>query len=243
MGKLSGQEGAGHRRRAGHRAGDSAGLRRARAPTSAIARPAPRGGAAHGGRDRGSGRARPCAALPTSATRRRSRRRSPRSTAALGDDRHPGQQRRHRHDSRVADMPTEMWDDMMRVNLRSVFLCTRAVLPAMRRKKWGRIINISSQLAHKGAADMAHYCAAKAGVIGFTRSLAYEVARDGVTVNCDLSRPDRHAAVPQHPGGLAQARSWPSCRSAAPAVSTRSRRRRCCWPPTRAPIFIGASIN
>ena len=48
---------------------------------------------------------------------------------------------------------------------------------------WGRIINISSQLAHKGAADMAHYAAAKAGVIGFTRSLAYEVARDGITVN------------------------------------------------------------
>jgi 3-oxoacyl-[acyl-carrier protein] reductase len=86
--------------------------------------------------------------------------------------------------SQVAVMPTAMWDDMMRVNLRSVFLCTRAVLPAMVERKWGRIISISSQLAHKGAADMAHYAAAKAGVIGFTRSLAYEVARDGVTVNC-----------------------------------------------------------
>jgi len=86
--------------------------------------------------------------------------------------------------SQVAVMPTAMWDDMMRVNLRSVFLCTRAVLPAMVGRKWGRIISISSQLAHKGAADMAHYAAAKAGVIGFTRSLAYEVARDGVTVNC-----------------------------------------------------------
>jgi 3-oxoacyl-[acyl-carrier protein] reductase len=85
--------------------------------------------------------------------------------------------------SRVADMPTEMWDDMMRVNLRSVFLCTRAVLPGMTRRRWGRIINTSSQLAHKGAADMAHYAAAKAGVLGFTRSLAYEVARDGITVN------------------------------------------------------------
>jgi 3-oxoacyl-[acyl-carrier protein] reductase len=57
------------------------------------------------------------------------------------------------------------------------------VLPAMRRKKWGRIINTASQLGHKGAAQMVHYCAAKAGVIGFTKSLAYEVARDGITVN------------------------------------------------------------
>jgi len=81
------------------------------------------------------------------------------------------------------DMPLDMWDEMMRVNLRSVFLGTRLVLPAMRRKKWGRIINTASQLGHKGAAQMVHYCAAKAGVIGFTKSLAYEVARDGITVN------------------------------------------------------------
>jgi 3-oxoacyl-[acyl-carrier protein] reductase len=85
--------------------------------------------------------------------------------------------------SRVMDMPTEMWDEMIRVNLRSIFLCTRAVLPGMTQRKWGRIISTSSQLAHKGAADMAHYAAAKAGVLGFTRSLAYEVARDGITVN------------------------------------------------------------
>jgi len=85
--------------------------------------------------------------------------------------------------SRLVDMPTEMWDEMIRVNLRSVFLCTRAVMPGMLQRQWGRIINISSQLAHKGAAEMAHYVAAKAGVLGFTRSLAYEVARSGITVN------------------------------------------------------------
>jgi 3-oxoacyl-[acyl-carrier protein] reductase len=85
--------------------------------------------------------------------------------------------------SLLDDMPIDMWDEMMRVNLRSVFLGTRLVLPAMRRKKWGRIINTASQLGHKGAAQMVHYCAAKAGVIGFTRSLAYEVVRDGITVN------------------------------------------------------------
>ena len=83
----------------------------------------------------------------------------------------------------VVDMPAAMWDDMIAVNLRSVFLCSRAVLPGMIRRNWGRIINISSQLAHKGAPGMAHYAAAKAGIVGFTRSLAYEVIRDGVTVN------------------------------------------------------------
>ena len=85
--------------------------------------------------------------------------------------------------SPVEDMPTAMLDDMIRVNLRSTFLCTREVLPAMRRKGWGRIINLSSQLAHKGGPTMAHYCAAKAGIIGFTKSLAYELAGDGITVN------------------------------------------------------------
>ena len=85
--------------------------------------------------------------------------------------------------SLLIDMPVEMWDEMIRVNLRSMFVCTKQVLPAMQRKKWGRIINTASQLGHKGAATMVHYCAAKAGVIGFTRSLAYEVALDGITVN------------------------------------------------------------
>lgn len=83
----------------------------------------------------------------------------------------------------VVDMPAALWDDMIAVNLRSVFLCSKAVLPGMIGRKWGRIINISSQLAQKGGRDMAHYAAAKAGVIGFTRSLAYEVIRHGVTVN------------------------------------------------------------
>ena len=81
-------------------------------------------------------------------------------------------------------MSTEMWDRMIDVHLRGTFLFTRAVLPAMKRKKWGRIINLSSQLAHKGAPTMVHYVAAKSGIMGFTRALAYEVARDGITVNC-----------------------------------------------------------
>jgi len=85
--------------------------------------------------------------------------------------------------SYLADMPVDMWDEMMRVNLRSIFLGTRLVLPAMRRKKWGRIINTASQLGHKGAPQMVHYCAAKAGVIGFTKAIAREAARYRVRCN------------------------------------------------------------
>lgn len=84
----------------------------------------------------------------------------------------------------LAEMSTEMWDRMINIHLKGTFLCSREVLPAMKAKRWGRIINLSSQLAHKGAPTMVHYCAAKAGIMGFTRSLAYEVAREGITVNC-----------------------------------------------------------
>lgn len=83
----------------------------------------------------------------------------------------------------LENMTAAMWDDTIRINLRSVFLCSREVVPAMRRRKWGRIINTASQLGHKGAAEMTHYSAAKAGVLGFTRALAQELAMDGITVN------------------------------------------------------------
>ena len=83
----------------------------------------------------------------------------------------------------LEDMKTAMWDEMIRINLKSVFLCTRAALPGMQRKNYGRIINISSQLAHKGALGMTHYAAAKAGILGLTRSLSYEVAKYNITVN------------------------------------------------------------
>jgi 3-oxoacyl-[acyl-carrier protein] reductase len=86
-------------------------------------------------------------------------------------------------ESRVEDMSVALLDQMLAVNLRSVFLCCTAALPRMRAQRHGRIINISSQLALKGAPLLAHYCAAKAGVLGLTKALAREVAADGITVN------------------------------------------------------------
>ena len=119
-------------------------------------------------------------------------------------------------------------------NLRTVFLCTRAVLPGMIERRWGRIINISSQLAHQGAAEMAHYAPAKAGVIGLARSLAYEVAADGITVNAICPSPWTPSCSATSPkrGGRASPRS---CPSSGPEQLKRSRRRRCCSPPTKAP--------
>jgi 3-oxoacyl-[acyl-carrier protein] reductase len=85
---------------------------------------------------------------------------------------------------RLVDMSTEVFDETLSVDLRSVFLCCRAVLPTMTAAGYGRIINVASQLAYKGAPGLTHYSAAKAGVIGFSRALAREVALDGITVNC-----------------------------------------------------------
>jgi 3-oxoacyl-[acyl-carrier protein] reductase len=80
-------------------------------------------------------------------------------------------------------MSDETWDTMMSTNLRSVFLCTRAVLPGMLERGRGKIINVSSQLGQKGMPNHAHYAAAKAGIIGFTRALAREVGPRGIHVN------------------------------------------------------------
>lgn len=86
-------------------------------------------------------------------------------------------------ESKVEDMPIEDWDRVIGVNLRGTFLCTRVLLGQMLDRRWGRIINIASQLGQIGGADVAHYSASKAGVIGFTKALAREVASRGVLVN------------------------------------------------------------
>ena len=77
----------------------------------------------------------------------------------------------------------DLWDRMMRVNIKGPFLCTQAFVPDMLETGWGRIINISSSSAQTGAGAMSHYVASKGGVIGLTRALAIEFASTGITVN------------------------------------------------------------
>jgi 3-oxoacyl-[acyl-carrier protein] reductase len=86
-------------------------------------------------------------------------------------------------DKAFTELSIADWDRMIAVHLRGTFLVTRAFFPQMVERGFGRVINIASQLAYKGAPGLAHYCAAKAGIVGFTRALAYEGAPHGVTVN------------------------------------------------------------
>jgi 3-oxoacyl-[acyl-carrier protein] reductase len=78
---------------------------------------------------------------------------------------------------------TETWDATVDINLKGTFLCTRRALPAMLKARWGRVINVSSAAALRGNAGQAAYSAAKAGLLGFTKSLAREVGSRGITVN------------------------------------------------------------
>ena len=75
------------------------------------------------------------------------------------------------------------WDDVLSTNLTGAFLLTQTLLPAMLRNRWGRIVNITSVVGRTGQAGQVNYAASKAGLIGFTRSLAREVASRNVTVN------------------------------------------------------------
>ncbi len=83
----------------------------------------------------------------------------------------------------VLDITDEGWDRIIAVNLTGTFTCVQAALPDMLAAQWGRIITISSSSAQSGAPNMAHYAASKGGVIGLTRALAVELARNGITVN------------------------------------------------------------
>lgn len=86
-------------------------------------------------------------------------------------------------ESPLEDMTLAMWNETIAVDLTGVFLCCREVVGEMRQQKWGRIINIASQLAIKGGTGLSHYSAAKAGVVGLTKALALETAADNVLVN------------------------------------------------------------
>lgn len=81
-------------------------------------------------------------------------------------------------------MSEEDWDTVLEVNLGSVFLLTRALTHAMMRRRWGRIINVTSVVGVTGNPGQTNYAASKAGLIGFSKSLAQEIATRNVTVNC-----------------------------------------------------------
>jgi NAD(P)-dependent dehydrogenase (short-subunit alcohol dehydrogenase family) len=81
------------------------------------------------------------------------------------------------------EMTLADWNKVIGINLTGVFLMVKAVLPLMRGRGWGRIVNIGSGSMFEGVAEQTHYVAAKAGVLGFSRSLARVVGTDGITVN------------------------------------------------------------
>jgi len=117
-------------------------------------------------------------------------------------------------DQTLARMSDKQWEDILAVNLRSVFLCCRAAIRPMLKNKWGRMINLSSVTGLAGNTGQTNYAATKAGIIGFTRSLAREVGAHGITVNAlapgfiktdltaRLSEKQRQASLSQIPVGF-----------------------------------------
>ena len=88
------------------------------------------------------------------------------------------------HVSPVESFPHEKWDAVLAINLSAVFHTTRLAVPAMKTKGWGRIINTASAHSLVASPNKSAYVAAKHGVAGFTKTVALETARDGITVNC-----------------------------------------------------------
>ena len=86
-------------------------------------------------------------------------------------------------DDLMLRLSPEAWDEVVRTNLRSVYLCSRAVLRGMLRERWGRIVSIASVAGIAGNPGQTNYAATKAGIIGFSKSLAKEVGSRGITVN------------------------------------------------------------
>jgi 3-hydroxybutyrate dehydrogenase len=88
------------------------------------------------------------------------------------------------HVSPIEDFPPEKWDAIIAINLSSAFHTTRLAVPAMKQKKWGRIINTASAHSLVASPNKSAYVAAKHGIAGLTKTVALETARDGITVNC-----------------------------------------------------------
>ena len=89
-----------------------------------------------------------------------------------------------RREKPFADMDYREWREILDVTLDGTFHCVKACLPALREAGAGAIVNIGGLSAHTGARDRAHVVTAKAGIVGFTRALAHDLADDGITVNC-----------------------------------------------------------
>lgn len=121
--------------------------------------------------------------------------------------------------SSVREMRVEVWNEVLNTNLGGNFLCSKAIVPHMRTRKTGRIICVSSTLSFKGAIHGAHYAASKAGIIGFVKALARELAADGITVNAlcpgitDTAQPRGHRSEEEL---IAQAKQIPLGRIGRP---------------------------
>jgi len=87
-------------------------------------------------------------------------------------------------DSVVWKMDRNVWEEVVSTNLTGIFLCTKHVVPIMREKNWGRIVNISSVVGQIGSFGAGNYSASKSGLFGFTKTVAREVANKNITVNC-----------------------------------------------------------
>jgi len=87
-------------------------------------------------------------------------------------------------DSVVWKMDKNVWEEVISTNLTGIFLCTKHVVPIMREKSWGRIVNISSVAGQIGLFGASNYSASKSGLFGFTKTVAREVANRNITVNC-----------------------------------------------------------
>jgi 3-oxoacyl-[acyl-carrier protein] reductase len=106
------------------------------------------------------------------------------------------------------------WDRMMAVNLRGTWFACRAVVPQMRKQRYGKIVNISSGTALKGTGSRIHYVTSKAGILGFTRTLAMELGKDNICVNCiapgsTLSEEDPDESIVKYRQAAATTRALP----------------------------------
>jgi NAD(P)-dependent dehydrogenase (short-subunit alcohol dehydrogenase family) len=94
--------------------------------------------------------------------------------------------------TRMEDIDLATWDRIMRVNINGPFLCSQAVMPTMRRAKWGRIVNISSNTVASGRPFYLHYITSKSALVGMTRSMARELGPDNILVNAVMPALTRH---------------------------------------------------